>query len=112
MLRWGKDLQDGPLKLKKKELALGKKAITTELSRMRAEHQIQLGNQASMVRGGGNFGKVLRTIQHVSRDTAKQSYVNTLAPLERQKTAIEQYVLKIDNAITQLERYILENTEA
>jgi len=100
------------LKLKKKEFALDKNAVTTELSRMRAEHQIHLGNQGSMVRGGGNLGKTIRTVQHISRDTAKQSYVNALAPLERQKTAIEQHMLKIDDAVMQLERYILENTEA
>jgi hypothetical protein len=99
------------LKLKKKEFSPDKKVVTTELSRMRAEHQIPLGNRASMVSGGGNFGKAVRSMQHASRDISKQTYVNTLAPLERRKTAIERHVLKIDDALTQLERYILENSE-
>ncbi len=100
------------LKLKKKEYALDKKEITTELARLRAEHQVMLGRQNSMMRGGGSGGKFVRDMQHMSRDRAKFNYVNALDPLEKKKTALERRMMIVDDAVAQVERYILENTEA
>ncbi len=99
------------LKLKMKEYALEKKKITTELARLRAEHQIKLGRQGSMMRGGGSTGKFMRDMQHMSRDRAKANYVGELDPLEKNKTALERRMMIVDDAIAQVERYVLENTE-
>jgi hypothetical protein len=99
------------LKLKKKEYALNKKEIMTELARLRAEHQINLGRQGSMMRGGGSIGKFVRDMQHMSRDRAKRNYVSELDPLEKKKTALARRMMIIDDAVVQVEQYVLENTE-
>lgn len=96
------------LKLKKKEYAVLKKGVTNELSQINATRKVALGKRGSMMRGGGNFGKTVRAFDRMGRDAERRNHAGNIAPLEGQKAAIESRVLRIDQAITMLEGYILE----
>ena len=63
-----------------------------------------------MVRGGGNFGTMLRGFERMGRDADKERrHAANLAPLEQQQKAfIDAAVLNLDQGITTLEGYILQ----
>jgi hypothetical protein len=99
------------LKLKKKEYAVAKKAVTNEMSQIRATRSQQVAQQGSMMRGGGNVGKTVRTFERIGRDADKRKHANTLAPLEAQKAAIARATLVLDQAIMRIEAFLLENQQ-
>lgn len=99
------------LKLKKKEWAIAKKEVATEMAQLRAARQLELARQGSMMRGGGKIGKVVREVEHASRDAARRRYANALAPLEQRKALIERQMLKIDNVIALIEARLLQHEQ-
>lgn len=98
------------LKLKKKEFALTKREISQQQKIIRADYTDKVRQQGSKVRGGGSIGRFVRTVQTINRDADRRSLAQRLAPLEEQKNAVDRTITAIDQAILQLERYILENS--
>lgn len=98
------------LKLKKKEFALTKREISQQQKIIRADYTDKVRQQGSKVRGGGSIGRFVRTVQTINRDADRRALAQRLAPLEEQKNAVDRIITAIDQAILQLERYILENS--
>jgi hypothetical protein len=97
------------LKLKKREYALVKREISQKQKSVRAEYTNSIRQKGSKFIGGGGLGRLVRTVQTISRDADRRTLAQELAPLEQQKNAIEGIVNSIDQAILQLERYIIKN---
>jgi cobalamin biosynthesis Co2+ chelatase CbiK len=97
------------LKLKKREYALVKREISQKQKSIRAEYTNSVRQKGSKFIGGGGFGNLVRTVQTISRDADRRTLAQELAPLEQQKNAIEGIVNAIEQAILQLERFIIEN---
>jgi hypothetical protein len=98
------------LKLKKKEYVLVKREISQQQKQIRAEYTEQVRQRGSKFRGGGNMGRLIRTVQTVNRDADRRSLAQKLAPLEEQKNTIDTIINAIDQTILQLERFIVENS--
>lgn len=98
------------LKLKKKEYALVKRELTQQQKMIRAEYTDKIRQQGSKVRGGGSLGSLVRTLQTGNRDAARRDFAQQLAPLEEQKNTVDAVITAIDQAILQLEKYIVENS--
>lgn len=98
------------LKLKKKEYALIKREISQHQKQIRAEYTDRVRQQGSKFRGGGSIGGLVRTVQTINRDAARRALAQQLAPLERQKGAVETITNAIEQTILQLERYIIEHS--
>lgn len=97
------------LKLKKKEYALMKRDISQQQKQIRSEYTDAVRQRGSKFRGGGNIGRLVRTVQTVSRDADRRTLAQQLAPLEQQKNAVDAAINAIDQAILQIEMYIAEN---
>ncbi len=97
------------LKLKKKEYALVKRELTQQQKIIRAEYTDQVRQQGSKVRGGGSIGRFVRTVQTINRDADRRTLAQKLAPLEEQKNAVDGIITAIDQAILQLEKYIIQS---
>jgi hypothetical protein len=98
------------LKLKKKEYSLVKREVSQQQKQIRAEYTDKVRRRGSKVRGGGSFGKLIRTVQTANRDAERSALARQLAPLEQQKNAIDAIINTIDQTILQVEKYILENS--
>lgn len=99
------------LKPEKKQQAIEKEAVTTEMAQLRAAHQLQLERQGSMMRGGGSTGKWVRNMQRVSRDNDRRHHAQALAPLEKRKEEIERAMLELDREIAQLQAQLLNQEQ-
>lgn len=97
------------LKLKKKEFGLLKREITSQQKEIRAEHSHEVATRGSKMRGGGGFGKFVRAIQTISRDSKRANVANSISPLEQRKQEIETVIHSIDSAIVQVEAYLLKH---
>ncbi|MEH2264323.1 hypothetical protein [Nostoc sp.] len=98
------------LKLKKKEYAFVKREISQQQKIIRAEYTDKVRQRGSKIRGGGSIGRVVRTIQTINRDGDRRALAQQLTPLEQQKNAVDGIINAIDQAILQIERYIIENS--
>jgi hypothetical protein len=98
------------LKLKKKEYALVKREITQRQKQIRAEYTDSVRQRGSKFSGGGSIGRLVRTVQTINRDTDRRTLAQELAPLEEQKNAVEAITNEIDQAILQVEKFIIENS--
>jgi len=98
------------LRLKKKEYALAKRDISQRQKLIRAEYTDTVRRRGSKFRGGGGLGSFIRTVQTFSRDAERSALAQQLAPLERQKFSVDAIINGIDQAILQIESYIVENS--
>jgi hypothetical protein len=98
------------LKLKKKEYGLWKRAVNEQQKGIRAAYTEQVRSRGSMMRGGGGFGKFVRAIQTMSRDSKRGRLAHDLSPLGSEKQYIEAMIRTIDSAILQVDAYILRNS--
>lgn len=98
------------LRLRKKEIGVEKKAITTEMAEIRADRRQQVANQGPMMRGGGGFGKTVRTFESLGRANARAKHANRLAPYDDAKAELDRRIMLVDRAIHSLEAYVLEQT--
>lgn len=98
------------LKLKKREYALIKKEIIQQQKLIRAEYTDQVRRQGSKIRGGGQLGSLVRSIQTYNRNSNRRALADRLAPLEQQKNVVETVIHAIEQEILHLERYILEHS--
>ena len=97
------------LKLLKKDQSLKKKAINQEQKAIRASYTERVRTRGSKFRGGGSFGKLIRTVQTANRDGDRAALARELRPLEDRKQAIEATVLAIEKAMIMVESDILNN---
>jgi hypothetical protein len=95
------------LKLKKKEFGIMKREIMTSQKEIRAAYTHEVRSRGSMMRGGGGFGRFVRAIQTISRDSKRSQLAKNLMPLEREKQRIEGMIEAIDSLIVQLEAHLL-----
>lgn len=99
------------LRLRKKQVGLEKREVTQVITAINAERRAQTANQGRMVRGGGDFGKLARSLQGMSRDADKRNHAARLQPYQQEKARLDQYMLTIDRLITELETYILQHSD-
>lgn len=95
------------LKLKKKEFGLQKKLIAARRKEIRAAYTSEVRTRGSMVRGGGNVGKLFRVMQTFSRDNKRAGLATDLAPLEKSEQEIDAMIQTLDNVILQVEAQLL-----
>ena len=100
------------LRLRKKELGLEKKEISAEMAAIRAERSQAVAKQGPMMRGGGNFGKMIRGFESAGRQSSRSSHANRLAPYQDLKAGVDRRIIAVDTVIHQLEAYILENSDS
>lgn len=98
------------MKLKKKEYSLIKREISQQQKQIRAEYTDTVRRRGSKVRGGGSLGSFIRTVQTINRDAERSALARQLAPLEQQKNVMDVMINAIEQAILQVERYIVENS--
>jgi hypothetical protein len=99
------------IRLRKKEFQLYKKGVAAEMAELRAERRLKVAKQGSMMRGGGEFGKIVRSMERISRDSARARHASQLSPLEHKKAIIDERIAILDSAILQLERLALNNPD-
>lgn len=88
-----------------------KRTITEQQKSIRAQYTDEVRSRGSMIRGGGGFGKIVRSFQNLSRDNRRAKLANDLAPYEQKKQDIEAMIRTIDSVIIQLETAILKQSE-
>jgi hypothetical protein len=52
----------------------------------------------------------VRTVQTINRDADRRALGQQLAPLEQQKNAVDAMINAIDQAILQVEMYLIKNS--
>jgi cobalamin biosynthesis Co2+ chelatase CbiK len=98
------------LKLNKREYALAKREISQQQKLIRAEYTNSVRQKGSKFIGGGGFGRLVRTVQTISRDADRRTLAQELAPLEQHKNAIDCIINAIEQAVLQLEKFIIEKS--
>jgi len=91
---------------KKKELALAKRTIMHEKRIIRAGYTDMIRRRGSKFPGSGTFGRVIRVVQTISRDSARAQLAADLAPLDQKQADIDRYITSIDYVIIQIESII------
>jgi len=97
------------LKLKKKELAAAKSAITKQIAEVRADHRSKVAQRGAKFQGGGGFGKFVRRVQTTSRDNERRGADRAIQALEAKKSAFDDDIRRADEAILTVERWLVEN---
>lgn len=100
------------LKLKKKELALAKKQVTEQQREIRAAYTEKTRHRMPRMRGGGEFGRIIRAAQSSSHAADRQHLAKQLAPLEKQRDQLESLITTVDTVILKLEGQILSAGQA
>jgi hypothetical protein len=95
------------LKLRKKELQLQKRQENEREHELRAAYTERVRKQGSKVHGGGTTGRIVRSMQTASRDSARANLAKSLAPSERAKNGLQARVDAIDGLILQIEQKLL-----
>ncbi len=98
------------LKLKKREYALAKREISQQQKLIRAEYTNSVRQKGSKFIGGGGFGRLVRTVQTISRDVDRRTLAQELAPLEQRNNTIDGIINAIEQAVLQLEKFIIEKS--
>jgi len=96
------------LQLQKKQLNLRANQISQQLNAIQAKHgQVRSGSRFV---GGGRIGRIVRSVQSISRDTKRMQFASEMAPLKDQRQRIDSQKNAIDQVILQVEEYILRNS--
>jgi hypothetical protein len=96
------------LRLKKSEVQIEKRAITSQQQQLRAAHTDRVRHHAPAMRGGGTLGRVVRGAQVGSHAAERKQLADALAPLEQRKAAVEALILTIDRALLQVQASLSE----
>ena len=95
------------LRLLKKSFSLEKRQVTAQLKAVRAQYTHDTRQRGSKFRGGGGFGRFVRSMQTASRDSARTHLASTLRPLESEQQRIDHAITQIDSLIAQVEAQAL-----
>lgn len=98
------------LRFRKKEFSLKKRELSAAMKAIRAQYSAEIRNRGGMVRGGGKVGRFVRVVQSASRDSRRAKLAADLAPFEREKFRVEAIINAIDQAIFQIEGYVLRES--
>ena len=97
------------LKLKKKEYGLLKREAALQLKEIRSAYSNEVATRGSKFLGRGSFGRIIRAVQTLSRDSKRAEVANRIAPLEQRIMEIEAIIHTIDSTIVQVEAYLVKN---
>lgn len=95
------------LRLLRKSFSLEKRQVTAQHKAVRAQHTHDIRQRGSIFRGGGGFGRFIRSMQTASRDSARTHLARALRPLETEQQRIEHAITQIDSLIAQVETQAL-----
>lgn len=90
----------------KKELQLEKKSVNAEISALKARRRDQLARQGGMTRGRGTLPRMMREMEHWSRQSDRSKHADALAPLEAVKQKIDIRLSTFDDVMLQIEQTI------
>lgn len=91
------------LKDLKAKLSLEIRKLNSTMKLIRSEYTASVRQRGSVMRGGGNIGKFVRTIQGLARDAARRQLAKNLEPHERAKHHLETLKHRIDTIILAIE---------
>lgn len=97
------------LKLKKKELTAAKAIIAKQIAEVRAEHRSAVAQRGAKMQGGGGLGKFVRRLQTTTRDHERRTTDNAVKALEAKKSSIDGDIMRADQAILMVEKWLVEN---
>lgn len=95
------------LRILKKSFALQKRAVLDRQKAIRAKYTDQVRRRGSKFRGGGGFGRFIRNMQTISRDSSRSELARQLEPLENEKQRLEHAIAQVDSLITQVQSHLL-----
>ena len=90
------------LRLLKKSFSLEKQQVTAQQKAVRGQYTHDTRQRSSKFRGGGGFGRFVRSMQTASRDSARSHLASTLRPLENEQQRIDHAITQIDSLIAQV----------
>jgi hypothetical protein len=96
------------LKLRKKELGVLKREITSREQSIRAEYADHVRRQGSKLRGGGGIGRFVRNVQTAQRDSARKDLAKKLGPLDKDKHRLDMMIATVDKVILQVELQLMK----
>lgn len=73
------------LRLRKRALSAEKRVVTQEMAVIRREYTVKNANRGPSIRGGGNVGKFVRTMDSVNRSLERSNRERELDPLDARK---------------------------
>ena len=95
------------LRLLKKSFSLEKCQVTAQQKAIRAQYTHDTRQRGSKFRGGGGFGRFVRSMQTASSDSARSQLASALRPLETEQQRIAHAMTQIDSLIAQVEAQAL-----
>lgn len=94
------------LKLKKKELQMGRRQITQEMQAVRAEYRSRVAGRHSTVGlGRGGMGRVVRAGIQGKRRAERMQSDDAVSRLEQQRNVYDSDMLELDRLILRFEQY-------
>lgn len=95
------------LRLVKKEINVALKEVNASLREVRHNYTAYTRQRGPMMRGGGKFGMVIRTIQSISREVEKGKLASNIQPLHEQQEKLRSLINAIDRLIIRIEALML-----
>ena len=98
------------LESKREKLALDQKKLIEQEHQIRADHAAELENRENPFQGSENAGRFVRVLQSASREAAQRNLEHKLAPSEEQLRKIEAMQSELEQQISEVKSFILENS--
>jgi len=95
------------LRLKKKEVQLRKKEVTARIAAVRATHRTTNVRRGPAMRGSGFLAQASRGLDRATKHGNDVSTDNAVRELEGHKIRVDAILVQYDNAILNLEHYVL-----
>lgn len=95
------------LQLFRKKVSLERQGISQEMSSARAARQQSMAHRGPAMRGGGGFGRAVRSLDSMSRSMTRSAHASQLAPLQQQKEQYDAAIRELDGLVNQLEHEML-----
>jgi hypothetical protein len=101
------------IRARQKELRVQKRELNAEMTQIRAHYRQKNANRGPSIRGGGGFGRALRTIDQVGRAADRRIREGDIAPYERAKLVIDKEINTLDRLVILLDQAMesLKETE-
>lgn len=90
-------------KLRQRELRTEKRALTTAMQEIRARYRQKTATRDPSVRGMGNFGRALRTMDQYSRAADRNNREQELAPYETAKAKLDHQIYLLDRLVNTID---------
>lgn len=96
------------LRLRKRALNAEKRLVTQQMAAIRRDYTVMNANRGPSMRGGGNVGKIVRSMDSVTRSIERSNRERDLMPLDERKRWYEARVNDVDALIQRLEAYMVQ----